>query len=580
MSFDGIFTKSVVDEISPLLVGGKINKINQPDSNEINIQIYNKENYKLLLSCANNLSRIHLSYKNKKNPVSAYNFCMLLRKHLVGGVIKNIYQHKIDRVVLIEIENLNELKELSKKVLILEIMGKHSNIILIDKITNIIIDSIKHVNFTQSSIREVFPGKKYFFVKDDKENILDENFKKPSEILKNTKPIAMKKFFYTNYIGFSPIISYEILSSSNLDIDIHSNDLNLKDIKKIDENFLNLVKKIKEKKYTPIVIKDDLKNNKDFYCFDLNIYKNKEHEKNISKMVEDFYHNASVRDRINQKAHNFKKMLTNKLNRLINKLNTLEIELSNAKNKEKFKIFADILSINIEKIEKGMKKITLKNVYDNMKDIEIELDEKKSKRENIENYYKKYKKEKTKEKIIKDEFPKIKDEIKYIKQILESIETITELNELKEIEDELISIGYIKKSKKNKIQTEKSKPYVFETNSGASIYVGKNNLQNENLTLKFANKNDIFFHAQDVPGSHVILRGTNLTEDDYKIAAFFAAYFSFFKKEGYANVDYTEKKHVKKAKSAPLGMVYYDNYKTIFVDFKDELFLKYKFKLN
>ena len=173
MSFDGIFTKAVVDEIYPLLLNGKINKINQPDKNEINIQIYNKENYKLLMSCANNLSRIHLSEKNKKNPITAYNFCMLLRKHLVGGTIKNTYQHKMDRVVCFEIENLNELKELSKKILIIEIMGKHSNIILVDKESNKIIDSIKHIDSRQSSIREVFPNKDYFFVKDEKENILE-----------------------------------------------------------------------------------------------------------------------------------------------------------------------------------------------------------------------------------------------------------------------------------------------------------------------------------------------------------------------------------------------------------------------
>ena len=220
--------------------------------------------------------------------------------------------------------------------------------------------------------------------------------------------------------------------------------------------------------------------------------------------------------------------------------------------------------------------ISVENIYDNMEEVEISLDEKKSPRENIEAYYKKYKKLKTADEIIKVELPKIEEEMKYIKQILETIEIITELNELSEIEEELISLGYVRKSKKNKQKLEKSKPYVFETDSGALIYVGKNNLQNENLTLKFANKNDIFFHAQDVPGSHVILRGANLTEDDYKIAGFLAGYYSYFKNEGYANVDYTEKKHIRKAKGTGLGMVYYDNYKTLFIDFKDKLYDKYK----
>lgn len=576
MSFDGIFTKAVVDEIYPLLLNGKINKINQPDKNEINLQIYNKENYKLLLSCANNLSRIHLSEKSKKNPITAYNFCMLLRKHLVGGTIKNIYQHKMDRVVCFEIENLNELKELSKKLLIIEIMGKHSNIILVDKESNKIIDAIKHIDSRQSSIREVFPNKDYFFVKDEKENILDENYKLPSEILKNSDPISMKKFFYTNYLGFSPIVSYELLHNSNIDTDINSANLSAENVKRIDENFVKLVENIKAKNYYPILIKDEMNNNKDFYCFDLNLYEKKESVDSLSKLVESFYHNNSLRDRINQKASGFKKILTTKLNRLTNKYLAMNDELLNNQSKEDLKNYADLLSINIYKIEKGMKKISVGNIYDNMKDIEISLDEKKSPRENIEAYYKKYKKLKTADEIIKTELPKIEEEMKYIKQILETIEIITELNELSEIEEELISLGYVRKSKKNKQKLEKSKPYVFETDSGALIYVGKNNLQNENLTLKFANKNDIFFHAQDVPGSHVILRGANLTEDDYKIAGFLAGYYSYFKNEGYANVDYTEKKHIRKAKGTGLGMVYYDNYKTLFIDFKDKLYDKYK----
>lgn len=576
MSFDGIFTKAVVDEIYPLLLNGKINKINQPDKNEINLQIYNKENYKLLLSCANNLSRIHLSEKSKKNPITAYNFCMLLRKHLVGGTIKNIYQHKMDRVVCFEIENLNELKELSKKLLIIEIMGKHSNIILVDKESNKIIDAIKHIDSRQSSIREVFPNKDYFFVKDEKENILDENYKLPSEILKNSEPISMKKFFYTNYLGFSPIISYELLNNSNVDSDVNSANLNDEDIKRIDENFVKIVENIKGKNYYPIFIKDEMNNNKDFYCFDLNLYEKKESVDSLSKLVESFYHNNSLRDRINQKASGFKKILNTKLNRLTNKYLAMNDELLNNQSKEDLKIFADLLSINIYKIEKGMKKVSVENIYDNMEEVEISLDEKKSPRENIEAYYKKYKKLKTADEIIKVELPKIEEEIKYIKQILETIEIITELNELSEIEEELISLGYIRKSKKNKQKLEKSKPYIFETDSGALIYVGKNNLQNENLTLKFANKNDIFFHAQDVPGSHVILRGANLTENDYKIAGFLAGYYSYFKNEGYANVDYTEKKHIRKAKGTGLGMVYYDNYKTLFIDFKDKLYDKYK----
>lgn len=573
MSFDGIFTKSIVNEIAPIVKGGKINKVNQPDKNEINIQIYNKTNVKLLLSCANNLARIHLTEKNKKNPITAYNFCMLLRKHLVGGTITDIYQHKMDRVVCIEIENLNELKELKRKILIIEIMGKHSNIILIDKESKKVIDSIKHIDSRQSSIREIFPNRDYFFIEDDKENIFDENFKLPSELRgKNT---SLKKFFYSNYIGFSPMATFEILSNANIDPDHFLNDLSEYEIKKLDETFIEFTNKIKENKFNPTMIEENGKNI-EFYCFDLNVYEKKRRFETLSQLVDAFYFDNSLRDRINQKASNYKKLLNNKINRLINKYSTLEAELNDAETKEKYKIFADLLSINSYKLNKGDRKVFLENIYDDMNLVEITLDEKKSPRENIENYYKKYKKLKTAEEIIKAELPKIKEEMEYIKQILESINIITELNELSEIEEELISLGYVKKNKKNKQKHEKSKPMQFETDSGATIYVGKNNLQNENLTLKFAGKNDIFFHAQDVPGSHVILRGTNITENDLKIASFLAGYYSAFKEEGYANVDYTEKKHVRKAKNSGLGMVYYDNYKTMFVDFKEELFTKYK----
>lgn len=575
MSFDGIFTKSIIDEITPIIKGGKINKINQPDKNEINIQIFNRSNVRLLLSCANNLARIHLTEKNKKNPITAYNFCMLLRKHLVGGTITDIYQHKMDRVACIEVENLNELKELSRKVLIIEIMGKHSNIILIDKESKRIIDSIKHIDSRHSSVREVLPNRDYFFIEDNKINILEKNFKLPSEIIRDNN-ISLKKLFYTNYMGFSPIATFEILNNSNIDFDIISNNLTKNQIVELDKEFLKFVEKIKSNDFSPYMIIDESNNNAEFYCFDLKIYNNKEKYKSFSELADTFFFDNSLRDRINQKASNYRKLLNNKVNRLVNKYNTLETELNDAETKEQYKVFADLLSINSYKLNKGDKKILLENVYDEMNLVEIPLDEKKSPRENIENYYKKYKKLKIAEEIIKEELPKIKDEIEYIKQILESINIITELNELAEIEEELISLGYVKNNKKNKQKLEKSKPMQFETNSGATIYVGKNNIQNENLTLKFAGKNDIFFHAQDVPGSHVILRGTNLTDEDYKIASFLAGFYSAFKEEGYANVDYTEKKHVRKAKNSGLGMVYYDNYKTMFVDFKEDLYSKYK----
>ena len=342
MSFDGIFTKAIVDEISPLLIGGKINKINQPDKNEINLQIYNKENYKLVISSANNLSRINLSTKTKKNPLSAYNFCMLLRKHLIGGTIKNITQYKLDRVVLIEIENLNELKELSRKILIVELMGKHSNIILIDKESNYIIDSIKHITSAQSSIREVLPGKEYFYVKEGKENILGE-FTLPSAIIENNENISMKKFFYNYYIGFSPIISYEILLNSNIDLDIKSKNLTVEQKNILDKEFVDIVNMIKNQDFSPIFIKDESNQIKDFYCINLKIYNNVEKADSFSSLVDDFFYENSIRDRINQKTSSLKKNITSKYNRLINKYSILYDELDNNKEKEKYKIYADIL---------------------------------------------------------------------------------------------------------------------------------------------------------------------------------------------------------------------------------------------
>lgn len=574
MALDGIVTKNIIKELNTTILGGKIDKIYQPEKDEIIINIYNKGNtYKLLVSANSSNPRIHLTRYSKQNPATPPMFCMLLRKHLVGGIIQNIEQFQIDRVIFIDISSMDELGNMVIKRLIIEIMGKHSNIILIDKASSKIIDSIKRVTSAMSRVREVLPGVSYILPKqDDKKNPLRTNKEEFLDLLsKEDKSKKIYKFFYEKYMGLSPIISKEICYLANIDIDSPIGALSEKDGEKLFNVFSEIINKIKKEEFKPTLIKKEYgQQYRAFYCLDIQQFgsNNKIYMESINQILDEYYTINDKLDRIQQKSQTIRKQVQTKLERAINKLSKQKQELLNSKKREKYKIYADLISANLYRIEKGLEEIELENFYDeNLEKIKIPLDKKLSPVENAQRYYKKYTKLKNAERLLLNQIPETEEEIEYLENVLNSLDNCTEVVEIEEIKEELIKEGYLKgKISKNKV-SRKSKPLHYISSDGFHIYVGKNNKQNDMLTLRTAKKNDLWFHVQKMPGSHVIVKAENrqVPENTLLEAALLAAYYSKGKYSTNVAVDYTERKNVKKPKDAKAGMVIYENFKTIFV---------------
>jgi predicted ribosome quality control (RQC) complex YloA/Tae2 family protein len=574
MALDGIVLKNIIKELNTTILYGKIDKIYQPEKDKIIINIYNKGNtYKLLISASSNNPRIHLTRNLKQNPPNPPMFCMLLRKHLTGGIIQNIEQFELDRVAFIDISSIDELGNTVIKRLVVEIMGKYSNIILIDKDSSKVIDSIKRVTSSMSRIREVLPGTYYSLPKqDDKVNPLIVDREQFINLINSQdKNKKIYKFFYENYMGLSPLISKEICYLSNIDMDRPIGILSEMDIQNLFDAFMKIVDEINNENFNPILIKKEYgKEYREFYCLNINQFgnDNKIHMNSINQVLDQYYSINDKLDRILQKSQSLKKAVQTKLEKSLNKLSKQKQELLDSEKREIYKIYADLISANLYRIEKGLEEIELENFYDeNLEKIKIPLDKKLTPVENAQRYYKKYNKLKNAHKLLLSQIPETEKEIEYLENVLNSLDNCTEVIEIEEIKEELIKEGYIKgKISKNKAST-KSKPYHFISSDGFHIYVGKNNKQNDMLTLKTAKKDDLWFHAQNMPGSHVIVRTENNQVPDSTLleAALLAAYYSKGKNSNNVPVDYTERRNVKKPKDAKAGMVIYENYRTIFV---------------
>lgn len=576
MSFDGIVTKAVVRELRENLVGGRVDKIYQQEKDEILLNIHNKSiNYKLVLSASSNNPRIYITNYSKKNPQAPPMFCMLLRKHLSGGIVLNIEQYELDRVVFIDISSLDELGLPTEKRLIIEIMGKHSNIILIEKSTQKIIDSIKRVPEDISRVRQILPG----FIYEsppakDKINPLSSTKEEFLNLMEKTdKNLPVFKFFYFNYLGFSPLISREICFNANLDIYRTIGSLSKDDIEELFDSFNELVTKVIKEDFTPLFITSENTNDIDaFYSLDINQYGsgNKTFVSSISQVLDTYYRKKDILDRISQKSQSIRKSIQVKLDRALSKLGKQKNELFESKDREKYKIYADLISANLYRISRGLDSIELENFYDeNLAKITIPLDRKISPSDNAQKYYKRYSKLKNAHLLLLEQIPETEAEIEYLENVLISIENSTEVEELDEIKDELVSEGYIKgNNEKKKKESSVSQPHHYISSDGFNIYVGKNNKQNDYLTLKFARKEDLWLHVQNMPGSHAIIQreGKTIPDTTLEEAAILAAYYSKGKNGNHIPVDYTERRNVKKHKNAKTGMVIYDDFKTIIIN--------------
>lgn len=575
MSLDGIVTRAIVKELNNTILGGRIDKIYQHEKDEILLNIYNKgNNNKLLISATSNNPRIYLTKCNKSNPSMPPMFCMLLRKHLTGGTVLNVEQYQMDRVLFIDISSIDELGQPSERRLVVEIMGKHSNIILINKDSNKIIDSIKRVTHDMSRVRQVLPGINYEYppIK-DKKNPLDFNTDEFNKLLDECNSnIETYKFFYTNYIGISPLIGKEVCFNSRIDIDRPIGSLNLEEKKSLLNSFITIMDKVKKDSYNPVLIKNNFEADYlDFHATDINQFgnQNKVYLNSISEVLDKYYLKNDTLDRVSQKSQSIKKSIQTKLERSLNKLSKQKQELLESEDRGKYKVYADLISANLYRIEKGSSEIELENFYtENMEKIKVPLDKRHSPAENAQRYYKKYSKLKHAQSLLLKQIPETKEEIDYLENVLISIDNCTEVIELDEIKEELIKEGYLKGNLKKKKKKEViSKPHHYISSDGFHIYVGKNNKQNDYLTLRFAHKEDLWLHIQNQPGSHVIItkKNNSISDTSLEEAATLAAYYSKGKNSSNVAIDYTERKNVKKPKNAKTGMVIYENFNTIFV---------------
>lgn len=567
MAFDGIVTGAVVKELNSLIVGLRIDKIYQVENDEI--LLYFKKN-KLVISASGNNPRIYLTTEKKENPTTAPIFCMVLRKHLNGALVKDIKQYGNDRVLEIVFDAWDDFSEKIEKSLLIEIMGRHSNIILLDN-NKIIIDAIKRVNSSMSRVREVLPHLKYQYIKD--ENKLDPLIASPEEIksklLASEKNKSIENLLFSMFTGFSKNIGTELCVRAGVEATKSLNSLDANEINRLISTTQDFSNEIKKKNYEYNLY---LENEKiiDFHVLKLKNMEgiNKETFESASKLLDAVYSKRDKDDRMGQKSQAMKKTISNKLAKDQSKLINLQKDLLEAENREIFRIYADVLSANFHKVKPGQKEISLQNFYsENLEEILVPLDEKLSAPLNAQKYYKKYGKLKNAELVLNRQIEETESEIKYLESVLSEIDLAENIEDLDTTKDELIEEGYIKRNQRKKKKKE-SAFSIFEYDfEGFKIYVGKNNRANDMLTHKIARRDDLWFHVQGLPGSHVIIKtdGKAVSENVVNFAAQLAAYNSKARNSGSVEVDYTKKGNVKRHPANKPGLVNYVDFNTILV---------------
>jgi len=570
MAFDTICVNKIVDELSQSLTGGRIDKIHQPEKDEILLIVRTfGGNYKLVLSASANNPRVHFTDSTKENPKTPPMFCMLLRKHLSGGKIIKISQPDYERIIEIDIEAYNELGDLTVKHLICEITGRNSNIILTNDEYRII-DSAKHVDFTVSSFRQIMPGILYTKPpKQDKTPALSEELKNITLDFPNdaTKP---EQVIMSAVSGISPIIARELVFSVIGTNSKVSGELSPDEKEEIAVSVRDLINVLSP---AYCIVYDEADKPLDFSCFDIKQY-GKSYKvitfSNMNDVVKEFYQQRDSKDRIKQKSADLLKILHNNIERCAKKLAIQNKTLSDAENKEKYKICGDIVTANLYRIVQGETKLIAENYYEeDCPEIVIDLLPHLSASQNAQRYYKLYNKLKNAEIEVKKQIIATKQDLEYLESTLVACENSTSEADLNMIRAELSELGYIHSRKKSgKKETIKAKPMHFVSSDGFDIYVGKNNTQNDYLTLRFANSSDIWFHTKNIHGSHTVIK-LGINKDVPKTtmveAAQLAAYYSKARESSQVPVDYTQIKNVRKPNGAKPGMVIYENYNTIYV---------------
>ena len=586
MALDGLVVHSLADELHNKLVGGKVDRIHQPENDELVLYVRNnKENFKLVLSSSASNPRVYLANNYKKeNPIKAPMFCMLFRKYIQGGIITNICQVNFERIIKITVESFDELKEKTAKDIYIEIMGRHSNIILTqhDKI----IDSIKRIPPSVSRVRQLLPNITYELppAQDKINPIKGVSLKSFINTLREFDGPLYKAIF-SKFLGISTPIAKEICYRANLDSNIKAEEMSRDELAKLYRIFSDLFTKIKNNDYAPCIVVDEKVDKViDFSCIDLTYLNDNKFIRNdsISQVIEDYYKTKDFKDRVHQRTSDLRKSISIKLDRLYHKQEKIKKELIEADNADSYKIKGELLTAYIYMIEKGMESIEVDNFYDeNYAKVTINLNKNLTPSENAQKYFKKYNKLKTAKKELTSQLIICNDEIEYLENILLGIENCENLEELADIKDELIRLGYAKAPYKYRAKKDidlTTKPNQFVSSDGFTILVGKNNKQNDYLTLRIADPEDIWMHTKNIPGSHVIIKcaGKDVPDETLYEAAMLAAYYSKGRMSSQVPVDYTMKKHVKKPSGSKPGMVIYETNSTIYVTPTEEMTVKLK----
>jgi len=567
MAFDGIVIANLVHELNQTILNLKISKIAQPESDELLFTLKgNGQTRRLLISASASLPLIYLTDSNKQSPLTAPNFCMVLRKHIANGKITRIYQPHMERIICFEIEHLDEMGDLGHKILIIEIMGKHSNIIFCDE-GNTIIDSIKHVSLNMSSVREVLPGRSYFIPKtQDKKDPLEANEKDFLQII-HTSSISLSKSIYGNYTGISPLIANEICYRASLDGDLPSDAFSENELLHLWTNFLHLMEDIKDCKFCPNIVMKD-KEPVEFSSFilsEFSDYATVTYD-SISFVLNQYYEKRDSYTRIRQKSSDLRKVISNALDRSRKKYALQSKQLEDTNKREKCQLYGELLTTYGYEAPPSAKSFDVLNYYTNEM-ITIPLDSDLTALENAKKYFEKYAKLKRTYQALTEFIENTKRELAHLESIEASLDIAVNEDDLSVLRDELFDFGFVHKranvGKNGKKKQAKSIPFHYLSSDGYHIYVGKNNYQNEDLTFKLATGNDWWFHAKGIPGSHVIVKsnGDTLPDSTFEEAAKLAAYYSKGKDNAKVEIDYIEKKQVKKVTGAAPGFViYHTNY--------------------
>ena len=566
MAFDGIVIANLTHEIRQKLEGGKINKIAQPEKDELLFTVKNnRETLRLSISANASLPLAYFTSSNKPGPLTAPNFCMLLRKHIGTGRIVKVEQPGLERVIEFTIEHLDEMGDVCRKRLIVELMGKHSNIIFF-KEDGTILDSIKHVSAQVSSVREVLPGRPYFIPqtmeKADPLTVTEEAF---SALLHGT-PAPVQKALYQKLTGISPVVGAELCHLASIDADLPASQLEEKELCHLYRRLSFMMEDIKNANFSPNIVYRDTEPvefaSVPLTCLDGDGYTVRGFS-SISPLLETYYAEKNVLTRIRQKSSDLRRIVQTALERNYKKYDLQLKQLKDTEKRDKYKIYGELLTTYGYELCGGEKELTCLNYYTN-EDIRIPLDPQLTAQENSQKYFGKYNKLKRTYEAMTQMVQETRREIDHLESIGAALDIAVKEEDLVQVKEELMEFGFIKRrgpgNKKPKIT---SRPYHYLSSDGFHMYVGKNNYQNEEVTFKIAGGGDWWFHAKGVPGSHVVVKseGRELPDQTFEEAGALAAYYSKGRGNEKVEIDYIQRKHVKKAAGgAPGFVIYHTNY--------------------